>query len=180
MGIYTNNIKPSGGLASGYYGGILQMKYSPVRSTISASTNSGDGLHVSAFDTAITPVSTSSKIIIQGFFGAVSSSGGNSFALTVRRGSSTINNLRGDADGSRSRHTIRGATTWNADQNHCHSYSLNVIDSPNTTSSTTYRIYAAVEGSSSIYFNRNRYNGNSSSPIYSRAMSSLLVMEVSG
>ena len=57
---------------------------------------------------------------------------------------------------------------------------LNVIDHPNTTSSTTYRIYASVEGSSSIYFNRNRYNGNSSSPIYARTMSTLLVMEVSG
>ena len=179
MGIYTNSIAPAGGLASGYRGGIIQMKYTSVQGTISASTDSS-GLHVSAFDTAITPVSTSSRIIIQGFFGAVSSSGGNSFGLTVRRGSTAVDAMKANADGNRSRYTMRGATTWNSDQNHCHSYMLNVIDHPNTTSSTTYRIYASVEGSSSIYFNRNRYNGNSSSPIYARTMSTLLVMEVSG
>lgn len=178
MGLFTNSIQPASGLAAGLLGGIIQLKYTPVNGVVSSSTDSS-GVHVSAFDTIITPVSTSSRILIQGFFGGVSSSSGNSFGLTVRRGSTAPDAMKGNADGSRSRYTMRGATTWNADQNHCHSYSLNVVDHPNTTSATTYRIYASVESNHTIYFNRNRYNGNNSSPIYARTMSSLLVMELS-
>ena len=177
MGIRTNSIKPAGGLSSGYEGGIIQMKYTPVRAIVSNST-SDSGTHCSEFDTSITPQSTNSRIIIQGYFGAISSSGGNSFGITVRRGSTIIDALRADAHGSRSRYTMRGATTWNADQNHCHSYMLNVIDHPNTTSTITYRLYVSCESNGTLYFGRNRYNGSSSSPIYSRAMSSMLVMEV--
>tara|TARA_B100000575_G_C23106504_1_gene638681 strand:+ start:1100 stop:1639 length:540 start_codon:yes stop_codon:yes gene_type:complete len=178
MGLFTNSIKPAGGLSSGYRGGIIQMKYTPVTGVVSSGTDSS-GVHVSSFDTTITPTSTNSRIIIQGTFGAVSSNGGNTFGITVRRGSSVIDAMRGNSDGSRGRYTMRGATTWNADQNHCHSYAFTVIDHPSTTSSTTYRIYASVEGNHTIYFNRNRYNGNNSNPIYSRVMSSMLVMEVS-
>ena len=178
MGLFTNFIKPANGLSSGYRGGIIQMKYTPVTGVLSSNTNSS-GVHLSAFDTSITPTSTNSRIIIQGFFGAVSSNGGNSFGITVRRGSSVVDAMRGNSDGSRSRYTMRGATTFNADQNHCHSYAFIVKDHPNTTSSITYRIYASVEGNNTIYFNRNRYNGNNSSPIYSRVMSSILVMEAS-
>ena len=98
----------------------------------------------------------------------------------VRRGSSTIDAMRGDNDSGRSRYTSRGATTWNADQNHCHSYFINVMDHPSTSSAVTYRLYVAVEGNGTVYFNRNRYNGGGTTPIYSRTMSSMLVMEVTG
>ena len=179
MGIYTNNIKPSGGLASGYHGGIIQMKYTPVRGVVSHSS-SETGNHTSAFDTAITPVSTSSRILITVYFGAVSSSGGNTNGFMIRRGSSEISDLRANADGNSRLYTCRGVTTWNADQNHCHSYAFTVIDHPNTTSSTTYRLYTANEGSHTVYFNRGRNNTNSGNPIYARTMSSMTVMEVSG
>ena len=176
--IKVDSIVPRGGLASGTQGGIIQMKYTPVRSVISNST-SESGNHVSAFDTAITPLSSSSRIIIQ-WYGVVSSSGGNTVGFMIRRGSSVIDDLRGNADGNRSRYTSRGATTWNADQNHCHSYMINVMDHPSTTSTVTYSLYCAVESNGTVYFNRNRYNGSGGTPIYSRTMSSMLVMEVSG
>ena len=175
----VDSIIPRGGLASGTQGGIIQMKYTPVRSVISNST-SESGNHVSAFDTSITPLSNNSRIIIHCCFGAVSSSGGNTVGFMIRRGSSVIDDLRGDADSNRSRYTARGATTWNADQNHCHSYSINVMDHPSTTSAVTYSLYVAVESNGTVYFNRNRYNGSGGTPIYSRVMSSMLCMEVSG
>ena len=174
----VDSIIPRGGLDSGAQGGIIQMKYTPVRSVISNSTSEA-GNHVSAFDTSITPTSTSSRIIIQ-FYCVVSYSGGNTVGFMIRRGSSVIDDLRGDNDGGRSRYTSRGATTWNADQNHCHSYMLNVMDHPSTTSAVTYRLYVAVEGNGTVYFNRNRYNGGGTTPIYSRTMSTMLCMEVSG
>ena len=77
--IKVDSIVPRGGLASGTQGGIIQMKYTPVRSVISNST-SESGNHVSAFDTAITPLSSSSRIIIQ-WYGVVSSSGGNTVVV---------------------------------------------------------------------------------------------------
>ena len=176
--IKVDSIVPRGGLASGTQGGIIQMKYTPVRSVISSSTTT-TGTHISAFDTTITPLSNSSRIIIQ-FYCVVSSSGGNTVGFMIRRGSAETDELRADADGSRLRYTSRGATTWNADQNHCHNYMLNVMDHPSTTSAVTYRLYAGVESSNTVYFNRTRNNTNNSNPVYSRAMSSMLCMEVSG
>ena len=177
MGLFTNSIRPAGGLSSGYEGGVIQMKFTPVRGVISHSS-SETGVHTSAFDTTITPTNSSSRILITVYFGAVSSSGGNTNGWMIRRGSSEIDDLRSNADGSRRRFTARGTTTWNSDQNHAHSYAFTVMDHPNTTSATTYRLYTANEGSHTVYFNRGRNNTNSGNPIYGRTMSSMLVMEV--
>tara|TARA_R100001510_G_C7546846_1_gene132154 strand:- start:109 stop:651 length:543 start_codon:yes stop_codon:yes gene_type:complete len=178
MGLFTNSIKPASGLGSGFSGGIIQIKYTPVRGVVSHSSNE-TGIHTSAFDTTITPTSTNSRMFITVYFGAVSSSGGNTNGWMIRRGSSTeVDELRANSDGNRRRYACRGATTWNTDQNHCHSYAFTVIDHPSTTSSVTYRLYTANEGSHTVYFNRGRNNTNSGSPIYARTMSSMTVMEV--
>ena len=100
MGLFTNSIRPAGGLSSGYEGGIIQMKYTAVRGVISHSSNE-TGTHTSAFDTTITPTSTSSRILITCTFGCVSSSGGNTNGFMIRRGSSEIDDLRSNSDGSR-------------------------------------------------------------------------------
>ena len=177
MGLFTNSIRPAGGLSSGYEGGIIQMKYTPVRGVISHSSNE-TGAHTSAFDTTITPTSTSSRILISVMFGCISSTGGNTNGFMIRRGSTEIDDLRGNAVGNRRRYTARGTTTWNADGNHAHNYAFTVLDHPNTTSAITYRLYTANEGSNTVYFNRNRNDSNSGNPIYGRTMSSMIVMEV--
>ena len=177
MGLFTNSIRPAGGLSSGYEGGIIQMKYTRVGGVVSHSSNE-TGTHTSAFDTTITPTSTSSRILITCTFGCVSSNGGNTNGFMIRRGSTEIDDLRADPDSSRRRYTARGTTTWNADGNHAHNYAFTVLDHPNTTSAITYRLYTANEGSHTVYFNRGRNNTNSGNPIYGRTMSSMIVMEV--
>ena len=175
----VDSIVPRGGLAAGTQGGIIQMKYTPVTAVVSVSCVES-GTNISAFDTTITPLFNTSRIIIQCYFGGISSNSGNSLAWEIKRGDARIDDLVGDGNGNRKRFTGRGVSTWNADQNHCHSYMINVMDHPSTTSAVTYSLYCAVESNGTVYFNRNRYNGSGGTPIYSRTMSSMLVMEVSG
>tara|TARA_R100001126_G_C4867645_1_gene171181 strand:- start:274 stop:822 length:549 start_codon:yes stop_codon:yes gene_type:complete len=176
----VDSVVPRGGLASGTQGGIIQMKYTSVNSVVSVSCVES-GTHISSFDTAITPLFTTSRIIIQCFFGRVSSSSGNSLSWEIKRNDTRIDDLVGDSEGNRKRFTMAGASTWNADQNHCHSYMLNVMDAPATTSSVTYKLYGAVEGGTrTMYFNRNRANANANNVYSGRGMSSMLVMEVNG
>tara|TARA_R100000353_G_C6451489_1_gene181397 strand:+ start:14 stop:550 length:537 start_codon:yes stop_codon:yes gene_type:complete len=173
----VDSIVPRGGLPSGAQGGIIQMKYTQLTTQQSLSTSEA-GTNLSSLDTTITPSSSSSRIIIQCFLN-VSSNGGNTVGIQIRRGSSFAN-LVASANGNRRRYTARGATTWNGDGNHMHNYMINVMDAPATTSSTTYKAFFAVEGNNTVYLNRNRHDSNSTSAIYGATMSTMLVMEVSG
>ena len=174
----VNSIVPTGGLPSGALGRIIQIKYTPVNQIISQSTNE-TGSNFSAFDTLITPTSANSRFLITAYLN-VASAGGNTFGVMVRRNNSVIDELRADADGNRRRYTGRGATSWNADGNHMHNYTVVVLDTPSTTNNITYKLFFATEGSNTLYINRNRNNSNSTNPIYSRGMSSMTVMEVDG
>ena len=174
----VDSIVPRGGLAAGTQGGIIQMKYTPVTAVVSVSCVES-GTNISAFDTTITPTTANSRFLITAYLN-VASAGGNTFGVMVRRNNSVIDELRANADGNRRRYTGRGATSWNADGNHMHNYTVVVLDTPSTTNNITYKLFFATEGSNTLYINRNRNNSNSSNPIYSRGMSSMTVMEVDG
>ena len=177
----VDSVVPRGGLAAGTQGGIIQMKYTSVNGVVSVACNQS-GTNISAFDTTITPLFNTSRIIIQCYFGGISSNSGNSLAWEIKRGDTRIDDLVGDGNGNRKRFTGRGVSTWNADANHTHSYSVNVMDFPATTSAVTYKLFGAVEGANGrlFYFNRNRNNANANNVYSARLMSSMLVMEVNG
>ena len=179
--IKVDSIVPRAGLAAGTQGGIIQMKYTSVHGAVSVACNQS-GTNISAFDTAITPLFDTSRIIIQCYFGSISSNSGNSLAWEIKRGDTRIDALVGESIGNRKRFTGRGVSTWNADQNHTHSYSCTVMDHPQTTSEVTYKLFGAVEGADGrlFYFNRNRANANATNVYSARLMSSMLVMEVNG
>ena len=176
----VDSVVPRGGLAAGTQGGIIQMKYTNVNAVVSVSCVES-GTHISAFDTAITPLFNTSRIIIQCYFGGISSNSGNSLAWEIKRGDTRIDDLVGNGDGNRKRFTGRGVSTWNGDQNHSHSYSVMVMDAPATTSQVTYKLFGAVEGGTrTFYWNRNRANANANNVYSARLMSTMLVMEVNG
>ena len=176
----VDSVVPRGGLTAGTQGGIIQMKYTSVNSVVSVSCVES-GTEISAFNTSITPLFTTSRIIIQCYFGGISSNSGNSLAWEIKRGDARIDDLVGDGNGNRKRFTGRGVSTWNADQNHTHSYSCMVMDAPATTSAVTYKLFGAVEGGTrTFYWNRNRANANANNVYSARLMSSMLVMEVNG
>jgi len=175
MGLYTNSGIFSGFNNSGKNGGIIQSKFTPVNGVVSAS---GDGVQLSQFETSITPCTSNSHFIIIVSLGMVSSNTSNSLTFEVRRGSSSINDMRGNADGSRPRRTFRTDRNWNGDANHGHGITFIVQDSPGSTGSKQYNLYAHPQNNNTCYINRTENDSNGSNNYQSRVMSSMLVLEV--
>ena len=128
---------------------------------------------ISGMSVTITPSSSSSKVLVTVVMNV---SGGDNQAVAWRllRGSTPI--YIGDADGNRIRvaASVRVATNGDAEMVNC---SAVFLDSPNTTSATTYKIdWARPFASSQIYLNRpsEDYDNNDRA----RAPSSILVQEV--
>ena len=177
----TNRIVPRDGLPSGSAGGIIQVVFVE-KSDASSLTSGSTPTLIPGLSATITPTRSDSKILVQVVFHA--SIGGNyaGHYLTLRRGSTDIN--IGDAAGSRTRGSIalQSATFW--DDNSSSNYSmgqasLNFLDSPATTSATTYGLYHAdSNGTNALYVNRSRNDSDSNG--YIRVSSTITLMEVSG
>ena len=121
---------------------------------------------------SITPSSTSNKILIICNLSTSNSSGSNATGIDIRRGASSIH--IGDAASNRTRVTSDtvGIGTGGMVNN-----TLVYMDSPSTTSSTTYNVYwRATAGTSYL----NRGNTDSDTAAYHRAASTIILMEVKG
>ena len=159
------------------FGKILQVVQTVKTDTSSAAAqyDSPTDLGISC---AITPTSSSSKILVdcnlnigsQDFFGIY---------LNLLRGSTNI--LLGDAAGSRTRATkyIDHYAAYNGnDVYNCVDVNIKYLDSPNTTSATTYKIQsAAYSASRTVYLNRN-HNNRDSADYDGRGTSTITLMEV--
>ena len=122
-----------------------------------------------------------SKILVQVVFHASIGGSYGGHHIVLRRGSTNI--CIGDAAGSRIRGSLalQTATFW--DDNSSSSYSmgqasLNFLDSPATTSATTYGLYHADDASNALYVNRARTDSDNLN--YIRVASTITLMEVSG
>ena len=178
----TNRIIPRDGIPSGASGGgIIQVVFVEKSDVESLTSNSTPQL-IPGLSATITPTRSDSKILVQVVFHA--SIGGNyaGHYIVLRRGSTDIN--IGDAAGSRVRGSIalQSATFWDDNSSSAYSTgqaSLNFLDSPATTSATTYGLYHAdADGTNALYVNRS--SGDSDSATSGRFTSTITVMEVSG
>jgi len=127
---------------------------------------------------AITPTSSSSKILVdcclniggQDMFGIY---------LFLVRGSTNI--LLGDAAGSRTRaskYIDHYDSSGSNDTYNCVDVNIKYLDSPNTTSATTYKIQsAAYSANRNVYLNRN-HNNRDSADYDGRGTSTITLMEV--
>ena len=141
----VNSIIPAGGLPSGANGGIIQtvqtLKTS-VFSTTSASFTDITGMSVS-----ITPSSNSNKIMIQVAlsYGGLDNMYG---AINLLRGSTVV--TQGDTGTSNHTECTFGIGGDNENfQYKIASATYTFLDSPATTSSTTYKLQVAAVGSAS-------------------------------
>ena len=176
----VDKIIPTTGAPTNGGGGIVQVVFVEKTDTESLTSNSTPQL-IPGLSATITPKFNTSKILVQVVFHA--SIGGNyaGHYLTLKRGGTDIN--IGDAAGSRTRGSLalQTATFW--DDNSGANYSmgqasLNFLDSPATTSATTYGLYHAdADGTNNLYVNRSRTDGDSVS--YIRVASTITLMEVS-
>ena len=140
------------------------------------STTSTSLVDVSGLSVTITPVSTSSKILVTvDLF--ISSSHFVSHAQLLR---GTTQLYKGNAAGNRSRDTITFSQNDSGDGIMQRS-SATFLDSPSTTSATTYKVQASQrrDGGHTCYINRTEQDRNNVA-YDPRGASSITVMEIAG
>ena len=164
----VNSIVPSGGLSSGASGGIIQTIQTVKTDTFS--TSSSSFTDITGLSVTISPSSSSNKILVIVDL-MVGSDNDSQCMFLLKRDSTSIN--FGDNDGSRSQNFAEIGGAEDYDQTSC---STHFLDSPATTSATTYKVQMRVTGSTH-FLNRSQSDSNNSNE--SRTTSSITVMEVS-
>jgi hypothetical protein len=165
----------TGSLPAGMGGKILQVVQTVYTANRTYSVTAHSWFEITELSTTITPSSTSSKILAMVNFGKIDISG-NGWSHKFVRNSTDIG--VGDLVGSRKQATF-GANGYGVDANHVDALTFMYLDSPATTSSTTYKIYAAIENTT-LYLNRTGSYTNSSDAIHSTGISNMILMEVAG
>ena len=173
----TNRIVPRDGLASGMSGGIIQVKSATKTDTQSIS-GTGSSADISGLSITITPTRSDSKILVMYSVNAGATEGGYNGALNLFRDSTQI--YLGDAASNRARvsNLISISNTGGGtDYNMVH-LSGHHLDSPSTTSATTYKLQLKNLSSESLYINQSKNDGDQT--YIARTASSITVMEISG
>ena len=152
----TNRIVPRDGLPSGASGGIIQVVQTII--TDGFATTSTSFVDVTGYSASITPTSSSNKILVRVVACTGNGQANSDNKIRVLRGSTVI--------------TTNDTTVRSDSISENHSYVIEILDSPSTTSATTYKVQGKVE-SNEIFFNR-RNN------LDSGGESSITLMEVSG
>ena len=173
----TNRIVPRDGLASGMSGGIIQVKSATKTDTQSIS-GTGSSADITGLSVSITPTRSDSKILVMYSVNAGATEGGYNGALNLFRDSTQI--YLGDAASNRARvsNLISISNTGGGtDYNMVH-LSGHHLDSPSTTSATTYKLQLKNLSSESLYINQSKNDGDQT--YIARTASSITVMEISG
>ena len=142
-------------------------------------TSTATFVDVSGLSLSITPSSASNKIFLVLNINIDGSS--RYFGLKFVRGSTDIG--IGDADGIRTRLTVSSMRNSSAtlDDYVMHNSSASFLDSPNTTSATTYKIQAGLHYGSAQTLYINRPNIDDSTATYvARGISTLTAYEIAG
>lgn len=160
---------------SGLGGGKILQVVSTTKTNTFTTTNTSF-TNVTGLSATITPSSTSSKILI---IAQVSHSQGGSFGSQIRLdGGNVSGNYVGDA-GTGQQQAVSGLymhSSFRGDYALFNS-SLNYLDSPATTSATTYTVQVACGNGGTVQVNRS--NVDNSNTAYTRGASTITVMEVS-
>lgn len=152
-------------------GSVIQVVSATKTDTFSRQSSSSDFGDITGLSVSITPTSATSKILI--LANIVTSSGvGERHSVRLVRNSTAI--AIGDSAGSRVPSSTSGFVVSGASQSYMNS--LSFLDSPNTESSTTYKLQGSAEGSGTFYCNRSPGDSNDNS-VY-RPVSTITVMEI--
>jgi len=167
VGVCTSGLTKTGG-----FGKIVQVLQTTKTDTFStASTSQVD---ITGFSVTITPTSSSNKVLVSGTLVAGYSTV-NAYALRfyMMRDSTAI--CIHDTAGNRSRCTFGTQGVTQSDTTL--SFPFEFLDSPNTTSATTYKIQAQSENPQTIYINRSVETDGDQS-ITPRFVSTITVTEI--
>ena len=170
----TNRIVPRDGLPSGSSGGIIQVK--SVSKTDTFSSNSTSYTDVTGLSVSITPTRADSKILVMMHVQIGHDSNVAGF-LRLMRDSTAI--AVGTDVSSRIASTVAMADDPTDDE--INSTSITFLDSPSTTSSTTYKVQMNTEASGNTgYVHVNRSGEDADNNQNGRTCSTITVMEISG
>jgi hypothetical protein len=148
---------------------ILQVVSTTKTDTFSASVASAGEAEVTGLSATITPSATSSKILV---IASVNKGTYGNFAL--KRDSTLI--AVGDAAGSRVQSSggIIGVNgDWGTNQG------IHTLDSPNTTSAVTYKVFLRQQLATTATLYCNRTDTDTASTVSARYASAITVMEIS-
>jgi hypothetical protein len=154
-----DNTWGSAGAAAGQVIQVLSATDSTARSTTSTSFVTASN----TMSVTITPSSSSNKILIIAS-GNQNSGGGGIMMLTIYRASTNL----GDS--------TYGMTSMNTgDVGAFGSFAMNYLDSPATTSATTYQVYIKSNNGNTVYL-----NGGSGSTTSNAVKASITCLEIKG
>ena len=162
VGVCTSGLTKTGG-----FGVVLQVLQTVKTDTFStASTSYTD---VTGVSVSITPSSSSNKVLVMVEANS-STTGGNNAMFRLKRDSTTLS--VGDAAGSRSQAAYQQRVN---DTNAALNGSITLLDSPSTTSSTTYQLQTKVQGGT---VDINRTAANTDGAAYARTICTITAMEI--
>ena len=175
----TNSIVPVGGIPAGASGGgIIQCVQSVKTDRQVISGSQSTYIDITGLSAIITPRSSSNKILIM--LTISGSSADTGIKLQCLRGATILTGMYGDANGSATRsiggHFWGGGSGGNS--NAGGNLSMMLLDSPATTSATTYKIQGGTNSGYAAYVNTTY---DSAAVYYElRTASHITLFEVSG
>ena len=171
-----DSILPVDGAPTHGGGGIIQVKSTTKTDTDSfASNTTNTFVDLSGLSVSITPKFATSKILIMFTVAAHVTTG--TIHIRLMRDSTPI--AVGDAEGNSVSSTVSRRTMSSVYSLECTPMSYTFLDSPNTTSATTYKLQGTAGSSYNATFYINRASGTTDADYASRVSSTITVMEVS-
>jgi len=151
------------------YIGVVQVKTATKTDTFSM--NSTTFADITGISVSITPTSASNKILVLATINAADPADGTQSFIRLMRDSTAIG--IGDTASNRIRSTAAGRSPSSTA---IVSLGVNFIDSPATTSATTYKIQIRSSGGNTVYVNRGNDDGDLTT--IPRTISTITVFEV--
>jgi len=167
----TDGTITSADLASGVGGKVLQVVSTHKNDDFT--TASASFVDVTGLSASITPSSTSNKILVMFSITVCNDNIGTGTHIRLMRGSTEIAPARSVANYESSWHTFS-----NVDTNITRHVTFQFLDSPSTTSATTYKVQIKPQGNTSTV---NRSGSDAASQAYShKSSSTITAMEIAG
>ena len=170
---FDNSGKPA--FPNGGAGKILQVVSTTKTDTFTTTASPSSPAAVTGLSCSITPSSSSNKVLITVNVGSCSTTNGDYAAyFHLYKGGSDISGATADAAGSRTRAAFAARGSSYARYTVA---SMTYLDSPATTSATTYQLYLSkeVNGGSAVI---NRSGHDNDQEAYPRTISTFTVMEI--
>ena len=150
-------------------GAVLQVVSTTKTDTFTTASTSY--VDLTGLSVTITPTSSSSRIMVFVTSNASTVAAGENIMMQLVRGSTAI--AVGNAAGSRSQASAQGRLP--NDANAAYAMCFNFLDSPATTSATTYKVQMKMQGGTGAV---NRTNNDTDTSVIARTVSTITVMEI--